>query len=176
MSFVDLVKSDYKACGSISRTFLLVFCYRLARHLFLNKKRLQYKIAFIIYRLFYRMVINMLFAFDVDYRANIGAGLQVFHGQCLVIGRGVVIGKNARIRHATTIGNKGSGDFSLSPLVGDNVNIGSNCVIIGNIHIGNHAVIGAGSVVVHDVMANTVVAGNPAKLIHNNSNSITGEL
>ncbi|MDO5463801.1 MAG: DapH/DapD/GlmU-related protein [Akkermansia sp.] len=50
-------------------------------------------------------------------------------------------------------------------LVGDNVEIGANVTIIGGVKIGNNSVIGAGSVVVKDVPANCVVAGNPAKII-----------
>ena len=43
--------------------------------------------------------------------------------------------------------------------------IGSNATILSGITIGEGAVIGAGSVVVKDVPANAVVAGNPAKII-----------
>ena len=43
--------------------------------------------------------------------------------------------------------------------------MGANSSIIGGIAIGDNAIIGAGSVVVHDVEANKVVAGNPAHLI-----------
>jgi putative colanic acid biosynthesis acetyltransferase WcaB len=164
MKLSKLIKSDYIACGSISRTFILVLSYRLARYLFLNKKHLIYKILFVVYRVIYRIFINMICGFDVDYRASIGPGLQVYHGQCLVIGRDVVIGENARLRHATTIGNKGNGTAG-SPIIGDNVNIGSNSVIIGNFKIGKNVSIGAGSVVVKCIEDNATVAGNPAKII-----------
>ena len=52
-----------------------------------------------------------------------------------------------------------------SPVIGDNVNIGSNSCIIGELSIGDNVIIGAGSVVVKDVPSNVVVAGNPAKII-----------
>ena len=47
----------------------------------------------------------------------------------------------------------------------DGVTIGPNVCIIGDITIGKGAVIGAGAVVVKDVPANAIVAGNPAKVI-----------
>ena len=47
----------------------------------------------------------------------------------------------------------------------DNVFIGCNSTILPNIRIGPNVVIGAGSVVTHDVPANSVIAGNPAKVI-----------
>lgn len=51
-------------------------------------------------------------------------------------------------------------------VIGDNVFIGAKCVILPSVHsIGDHAVIGAGSVVTKEVPPYTIVAGNPAKII-----------
>lgn len=47
----------------------------------------------------------------------------------------------------------------------NNVFIGSNTIILPNVRIGNNVMIGAGSVVTKDVPDNSVVAGNPAKVI-----------
>lgn len=50
-------------------------------------------------------------------------------------------------------------------VIGNNVWIGEKSVILGNVHIGDGAVVAANSVVTHDVPAYAVVAGNPAKII-----------
>ena len=50
-------------------------------------------------------------------------------------------------------------------LIGDNVFIGCNSIILPNIKIGSNSIIAAGSVVTHDVEEGTVVAGNPARVI-----------
>lgn len=47
----------------------------------------------------------------------------------------------------------------------NNVFIGCNSIILGGVRIGNNVVVAAGSVVTHDVPDNSVVAGNPAKVI-----------
>lgn len=50
--------------------------------------------------------------------------------------------------------------------IGDNVFIGANSVILPNVTIGDNVVIGANSVVTKDIESNTVVAGNPAKVVN----------
>jgi len=45
--------------------------------------------------------------------------------------------------------------------------IGSNCTVLANVTIGEGAIVGAGSVVTKDVPADTIVAGNPARIIRN---------
>lgn len=52
--------------------------------------------------------------------------------------------------------------------IGNHVWIGIGAIILKGVHIGDNAVIAAGSVVTHDVPSNTVVAGNPAKVIKSN--------
>lgn len=72
------------------------------------------------------------------------------------------IGKNFTICQCTTIGNKQHGRNDNIPTIGDNVMIGANVVILGKITIGNNVIVAAGSVVIHDVPDNCMIAGNPA--------------
>lgn len=50
-------------------------------------------------------------------------------------------------------------------IIGNNVFIGWGCIILGNTHIGNNVIIGAGSIINKNIPDNSVVAGNPAKVI-----------
>lgn len=75
------------------------------------------------------------------------------------------IGKNFVFRHLTTIGNKIDGRNDLVPTIGDNVTLGANVIIIGDIQVGDNVIVGAGSVITKDVPSNCIVAGNPAKVI-----------
>lgn len=98
---------------------------------------------------------------------NIGNNFILHHGHGTRIGA-VQIGENVEIWHNVTIGT----DISHSghrPTIGNNVKIYTGAIIFGNIHIGDHAIIAAGSIVNKSVPAYTTVAGNPAKIIKTHS-------
>ena len=83
------------------------------------------------------------------------------------IGHGVMF-INDKYPHATT--EDGSlqteADWVCIPtLIKKHASIGSNATILCGVTIGEDAMVGAGSVVTHDVPAGAVVAGNPARLI-----------
>ena len=50
-------------------------------------------------------------------------------------------------------------------IVEDGASVGTSVTILAGVHIGKNAIIGAGSVVTKDVPNNTIVAGNPAKIL-----------
>lgn len=94
---------------------------------------------------------------------EIKGGLACYHPFATVI-NAKSIGENFQFRNGLTIGNKND-DNSKLPVIGNNVNVGAQVVIIGNIVIGDNVVIGAGAVIVKDVPSNVIVAGNPASII-----------
>ncbi|REG87727.1 serine O-acetyltransferase [Winogradskyella sediminis] len=101
--------------------------------------------------------------FKIFKSTNIKGGLFCFHPYASVI-NAKSIGRNFEFRNGLTIGNK-SNDNSYLPVIGNNVTVGAQVVIIGDIEIGDNVVIGAGSVVVKSFPSNCVIAGNPAKII-----------
>ena len=111
----------------------------------------------------YVLYVEWALGIELNLKSKIGPGLRLYHGTGLVIHEAAVLGSNCALRHCTTIGMKhGPADC---PTIGNNVDIGSNSVVLGSIHIGDNVVIGAGSVVLHDVASGDVVAGNPARSI-----------
>lgn len=136
---------------------------RKIEDLLLQKKTIIRRIFIhILLRKYYR--IGLKLSFEI-YPLSCGPGLRLFHPGGIIINPKAKIGKHFTIRSFSVIGNKKTNDNSKVPQIGDNVDIGCNCSIIGNINIGSNVYIGAGSVVVTDIPSNCIAAGNPAKVI-----------
>jgi acetyltransferase-like isoleucine patch superfamily enzyme len=59
-----------------------------------------------------------------------------------------------------------TGKINDSPvIIGNNVWVGMHSIILKGVHIGDNAIVAAGSIVTHDVPSNVLVGGNPARLI-----------
>jgi putative colanic acid biosynthesis acetyltransferase WcaB len=115
----------------------------------------------------YRISIEWILGIEIPWKTRIGPGLRVEHGQGLVINDGTVIGRNCRIRHGVTLGNrpaKGSQGGGC-PILGDDVELGVHAIVIGPVRIGHRARIGAGAVVLTDVPDQATAVGNPARVL-----------
>ena len=110
---------------------------------------------------------QLLTGADVAWQARISAGLVLRHPVGVVIGAGVRAGENLILQQGVTIGGDGGSklDEDHFPTIGDNVRIGPGARLLGNITVGDGAVIGANSVVIRDVPAGAFVAGVPARVI-----------
>lgn len=97
---------------------------------------------------------------------HIGPGLCIVHSQKVIIGPGVTIGRNFRIGQGVTIaGDKGPvapGSRQGFPVIGDDVTVSMDAIVLGPVHVGNGAFVGAQSLVLRDVPACTMVRGSPA--------------
>jgi acetyltransferase-like isoleucine patch superfamily enzyme len=100
----------------------------------------------------------------------IGAFTLIDGSGGLTIGRGVDVSSGAQIyTHSTArrcVSGRNYNTVDRRPVsIGDSVFIGANATILMGVTIGEHAVIGAGAVVNHDVEAYSIVAGVPARRI-----------
>lgn len=139
--------------------------FRLAQYI---KRNSILYVLFIWYLLFYRVIVEWFLCVELSWNTQVDSGFQIYHGSGLVIHPKSQIGKNCKIRQCTTIGVKQDAEGNYSdnaPIIGDNVDIGCNSVLIGPLKIGRNVIIGAGSVVVRDLPEGSVAVGNPARII-----------
>lgn len=107
-------------------------------------------------------IISRKFGMDIHPAATIGYGILVDHATNIVIGETAKVGNNVSFLHGVTLGGTGNEVGDRHPKVGNGVMLGAHAQLLGNIHIGDGAKIGAGAVVVSDVPAHTTYAGVPA--------------
>ncbi len=115
--------------------------------------------------------------FYCDYGKNILVGKNFFANyNCVILDVGkVIIGDNCMLASNVAIYTAGHPvhpaarntfyEYGIDVKIGDNVWIGGNAVICPGVTIGSNTVIGAGSVVTHDIPDWVVAAGNPCKVI-----------
>ena len=98
---------------------------------------------------------------EIHPAATIGEGFFIDHGMGVVIGETSEIGSDVTLYQGVTLGGTGFATGKRHPTVQDNVTIGSGAKLLGPITVGHGSKIGANSVVIHDVPANSTVVGNP---------------
>jgi serine O-acetyltransferase len=98
---------------------------------------------------------------EIHPAARIGKSFFIDHGMGVVIGETAEIGDNVTLYQGVTLGGTGFACGKRHPTVEDNVTIGSGAKLLGPIRVGHGSKVGANTVVIHDVPANSTVVGNP---------------
>jgi len=106
--------------------------------------------------------------------ASIGRRCFIDHGMGVVIGETTEIGDDVLLYQGVTLGGTGKEKGKRHPTIGNNVVIGTGAKILGNIVIGDHTKIGAGSVVIRSVPDHSTVVGVPGRVVR--SRMDTGDL
>lgn len=163
MKLGEYLERDWEANSGNRKGQLVVYLFRWAW--WFRSQRGVMRCIGIPYLVIYRVLVEWILGIEIPPLTAVGAGLQVHHGQGLVVNNLTVIGEDCVLRHGVTLGNKGSGDADGCPVLGDRVELGAGAVVIGRVKIGDDAVIGANTVVVSDVGAGHVVVGNPARVL-----------
>src|SRR4249919_1087331 len=102
---------------------------------------------------------------EIHPAAKVGDGFFIDHGMGVVIGETAEIGDNVTLYQGVTLGGTGFATGKRHPTVEDNVTIGSGAKLLGPITVGHGAKIGANSVVINDIPANSTVVGNPGHVV-----------
>ena len=107
--------------------------------------------------------ISSRLCFDLHPAATIGAGIYLSAGAGVVIGETAVVGDDVAILQSVTLGGTGKNRGDRHPKIGQGVILQDSCAVLGNIKIGDGAVVTAKSIVLKDVPSYARVSGVPAK-------------
>ena len=122
------------------------------------------KLLFLFWRLIYQHM-EIKYNMDVPAKVKIGKGLRIEHIGGLVINPLAELGENITLLNGVLIGSQSRGKRMGTPIIGDEVWIGTNSVIVGGINIGKDCLIAPGAYVNFNVPAHSIVLGNPGKII-----------
>ena len=145
----------------------IIFCYPGFQALTIH--RISHKLWKYKFPLIPRMISHMNRFFtgiEIHPGAKIGRGVFIDHGMGVVIGETSEIGDGCLLYQGVTLGGTGKESGKRHPTLESNVVVGAGAKVLGDIYVGTNTRIGAGSVVVKDVDANSTVVGIPGRVVH----------
>lgn len=106
------------------------------------------------------------YGIEISWRTKIGKGLYIGHAHNIIINPNAFLGDNCNVHYGVVIGQTNRGQRKGVPTIGNEVWIGINAVVVGNITIGDDVLIAPNSFVNVDIPSHSVVLGNPCVIKH----------
>ena len=170
-TFIKFIKSDFsiiKERDPAARGFLeILLCYPGFQALVMHRVShtlWKYKIP-LLPRVLSQFT-RSLTGIEIHPGAQIGRGVFIDHGMGVVIGETSQIGNRCLLYQGVTLGGTGKEHGKRHPTLEENVVVGAGAKVLGAITVGTNTRIGAGSVVLRDVNADSTVVGIPGRVIH----------
>jgi serine O-acetyltransferase len=144
----------------------IILCYPgVHAMMFYKVSHLLYKLHIPVIPRFISYLASIITNIEIHPAAKIGRNLFIDHGHAVIIGSDVTICDNVTIYQGVTIGGrriKNAPNAKRHPIIKNNVIIAAGTKILGDIIIGENAKIGANSLVIEDVAANSLIISNKA--------------
>jgi serine O-acetyltransferase len=166
----SLIKEDFhnvkKNDPALHSTFELFFNYPGLWALFFHRiAHWIYKKGLRFIPRFISAIGHFLTMIDIHPAASIGRRVFIDHGVGVVIGETAIIGNDVIIYQQVTLGGVSTSKGKRHPTLGNGVVIGAGAKVLGNITIGDNSKVGANSVVVKNVPADSTAIGIPARVL-----------
>lgn len=161
---IRAIRERDPAAGSLADVLLCypglyaVWGHRITHRLWKAKLRLAARVL--------AQFLRFITGIEIHPAATIGRRLFIDHGLGVVIGETAILGNDITLYQGVTLGGTGKDRGKRHPTLCDGVFVGNNANILGDITIGEHSRVGAGSVVLQDVPPNSTVVGVPAHIIY----------
>jgi serine O-acetyltransferase len=160
----DNIRQDVSAQngGWTAQGSWVLVVYRFGRWRYRVRPALLRKFFSLIYKILYKFI-QIITGVELPCEAEIGKHFVIDHFGGIIISGYAKFGDNCRIRNGVVVGIRRI-EERLAPVVGNNVDIGSGAKLLGPIIIGDNVVIGANAVVITDVPSNSIAVGVPAAI------------
>lgn len=174
MTLFKYIYSDYKKYKKYGGNFITIvfftqgfwaiFQYRVASSVY--KMRVPFLRQFLQFLcLLWQKIIEISTGISIPASVEIGHSFYIGHFGSIILNPKTSIGNNCNISQGVTIGISGQGEKRGVPKLGDNIYVGANAVLVGNIIIEDNVVVGANSLVNSFVSRNAVMLGVPAVVV-----------
>lgn len=180
----EIIKADlYRYKGIKSEKgftyFKSIITNRGFKYTVLKRKTQYYKTRNRILYYYYRILLRInssKYGFQIPYSVEIDRGFSINHWGRIIINEDVIIGKNVSISTGVVLGKEFRGKREGAPIIKNEVFIGANAVVVGKVVIGNNVLIAPNSYINFDVPDNSIVIGNPAKIVSERVEATNGYL
>ena len=108
---------------------------------------------------------RFLTGIEIHPGAQIGRRFFIDHGMGIVIGETTIVGDDVLLYKGVVLGGTSLDKGKRHPTIGNNVVVGTNAIVLGNIEIGDNCKVGAGSVVTKSAPPNSTIVGIPGKTV-----------
>jgi serine O-acetyltransferase len=156
------IRGDLKAHGGDwgAQGFWAMVIYRFGRWRYTIRFAPLRKFYSLLYKILYRLI-QVLTGIELPCEVDVGKNFVIDHFGGIIISGYAKFGDNCRIRNGVVVGLSHVSE-PCAPIIGNNVDIGTGAKVLGPILIGDNVVIGANAVVIRDVPSNSIAVGVPA--------------
>ena len=170
MKFFSRIKKDIRVIferdPAAKSVLEVVLCYSGLHAIWLHRiSHALFKRGWIVSARLISNFCRFLTGIEIHPGATIGDGLFIDHGTGIVIGETAELGKNVTLYQGVTLGGTGKEKGKRHPTIGNNVVVATGAKVLGSFKVGDHAKIGAGSVVLKEVPPHATVVGIPGRVV-----------
>ncbi|MBQ6298397.1 MAG: serine O-acetyltransferase [Selenomonadaceae bacterium] len=170
MKFFSRIKKDIRVIferdPAAKSVLEVVLCYSGLHAIWLHRiSHALFKRGWIVSARLVSNFCRFLTGIEIHPGATIGDGLFIDHGTGIVIGETAELGKNVTLYQGVTLGGTGKEKGKRHPTIGNNVVVATGAKVLGSFKVGDHAKIGAGSVVLKEVPPHATVVGIPGRVV-----------
>ena len=160
-----LIREDWQAHGRdwTRPGFRAIAVHRFGNWRMRVRSRLLRAPLTLIHRALERHCRNV-YGIELPWSARVGRGVVIEHQGGIVVHGASIIGDRCIIRQNCTLGIRRMDALGDAPILGDDVQLGAGAVILGRVHLGDGASVGANAVVMQDVPPGALAIGVPATI------------